>query len=111
MLILAMDANFRLKSRLRSSAKKEPMLGLGMSYFVHNDLYADFIKGYVDKTEVRAAYNSPKQIITIKQTDQQLCRLSGVAQYAHEKVEGFARDRHDCCQLCVASNVSSIGHG
>lgn len=52
MLIVAMDANFRLKSRLRNSAKQEPMLGLGMSYFVDNGPYADFIKDYVDQGEV-----------------------------------------------------------
>lgn len=52
MLIVAMDANFHLKSQLQSSAKQEPMLGLGMSYFVDNTPYADFIKGYVDQGEV-----------------------------------------------------------
>lgn len=53
MLVVAMDANFRLKNRLRRSSKTEPMLGLGMSYFVDNDPYANFIKDYVDSAEVR----------------------------------------------------------
>lgn len=52
MLILAMDANFCLKSWIRNSTKTEPMLGTGMSYFVDNVVYGDFIKNYVDEVEV-----------------------------------------------------------
>jgi hypothetical protein len=53
MLIVAMDANFRLKSRLRG-INKEPALGLGWAYFVDNGPYSDFIKEYVDEEEVCA---------------------------------------------------------
>lgn len=52
MLMVAMDANFRLKSRLRGSLNREPMLGLGLSYFVNNSPYSDFIKDYIDEEEV-----------------------------------------------------------
>jgi hypothetical protein len=52
-----MDANFRLKSRLRGSNDKEPTLGLGWSYFVDNGPYSDFIKDYVDEDEVRIFEN------------------------------------------------------
>jgi hypothetical protein len=53
MLIVAMDANFRLKSRLRGSSKnQEPMLGLGWAYFVNNGSYSEFIKDYVDQDDV-----------------------------------------------------------
>ena len=52
MLIVAMDANFRLKSRLRGGVNKEPALGLGWAYFVNNSPYAEFIKDYVDQEEV-----------------------------------------------------------
>jgi hypothetical protein len=52
MLIVAMDANFRLKSRLRGGVNKEPALGLGWAYFVNNGPYAEFIKDYVDQEEV-----------------------------------------------------------
>jgi hypothetical protein len=50
--MVAMDANFRLKSRLRGSKNKEPILGLGWGYFMNNGPYLDFIKDYVDKDEV-----------------------------------------------------------
>src|ERR1700735_2478647 len=44
MLIVSMDANFRLMSRLHSSVFKDPSLGPGWAYFVDNGPYADFIK-------------------------------------------------------------------
>ena len=52
MLIVAMDANFRLKSKLRGKGGKDHTLGAGWSYFVHNGPYSDFIKDYVDQDEV-----------------------------------------------------------
>ena len=64
MLMVAMDANYQLKSRLRASINKELMLGIGWSYFVNNRPYSDFLKDYVDENEVciyyidRAEHNS-----------------------------------------------------
>ena len=52
MLIVAMDANFRLRSKLRGVTNKIYTLGLGWSYFVNNGPYSDFIKDYVDEEEV-----------------------------------------------------------
>jgi hypothetical protein len=40
-LITSIDANFRLKNRLRSSSEKDPALGPGYAYFVRGDEYAD----------------------------------------------------------------------
>lgn len=48
-----MDANFRLKSRLRGPASRDPPLGPGFSYFVEYDAYAAFILNYVDEEDVR----------------------------------------------------------
>lgn len=52
MLIVGMDANFRLRSKLRSLWSKDPTLCPGWAYFVNNGTYADFIKEYVDEEEV-----------------------------------------------------------
>jgi hypothetical protein len=54
-LMVAMDANFRLRSKLRGLQSKDPTLTPGWAYFVNNGSYADFIKDYVDQDEVRAA--------------------------------------------------------
>lgn len=63
-LIVAMDANFWLKSRLCGSVNREPTLGLGWSYFIDNGPYSDFIKDYVDQDEVHILSNIWFQAIT-----------------------------------------------
>ncbi|KAI0061558.1 hypothetical protein BV25DRAFT_1916905 [Artomyces pyxidatus] len=50
-LIVAMDANFRLKNRLRSSKTKDPGLNTGMAYFVGDDGYEEHLEGYMDQAE------------------------------------------------------------
>lgn len=52
-LILAMDANFRLKNRLRTSSKADPGLGTGWAYFVPEEEYREHILKYVTQEEVR----------------------------------------------------------
>ncbi|KIM91411.1 hypothetical protein PILCRDRAFT_607 [Piloderma croceum F 1598] len=52
-LIVAMDVNFWLRSRLRGTIKKEPTLGLSWAYFVDNKPYSDFIKDHMDQEEIR----------------------------------------------------------
>jgi hypothetical protein len=52
MLIVTMDANFHLQSKLHSILNKNHTLGSGWSYFINNGPYSDFIKDYVDDEEV-----------------------------------------------------------
>lgn len=47
-----MDANFRLKNRLRTTTKLDTTLGPGWAYFVQQAPYVDYIKNYVDQEEV-----------------------------------------------------------
>lgn len=51
MLTLAMDANFRLRSKLRG-INSDPILGAGLSYFIDHAPYAPFIAQYVDEADV-----------------------------------------------------------
>jgi hypothetical protein len=64
MLIVAMDANFRLKSRLRGLFNKDPTLGLGWAYFVDNGPYSEFIRDYVDQDEVSLYYQVDGILLT-----------------------------------------------
>lgn len=48
-----MDANFRLKNRLRGNSKNDPGLGTGWAYFVEDAEYAEHILKFVDQEEVR----------------------------------------------------------
>lgn len=51
-----MDANFRLKNRLRSSVRGDPSLGSGWAYFVNDGEYRDHIMQYATQEEVRIVY-------------------------------------------------------
>lgn len=51
MLTLAMDANFRLRSKLRG-IRADPHLSPGWAYFVDPAPYGDFVAGYADDDDV-----------------------------------------------------------
>ncbi|KAJ7059329.1 hypothetical protein C8F01DRAFT_989825, partial [Mycena amicta] len=46
-LMLALDANFRLKNRIRANERQDPSLGSGWSYFVENAAYKEHLRDYV----------------------------------------------------------------
>lgn len=46
-----MDANFRLRSKIRGVGTTDVLLNPGMAYFVQPEPYADFIKTAVDEDE------------------------------------------------------------
>lgn len=52
MLILAMDANFRLKNRMSSTDAADPALGPGWAYFVRDEPYKEHLKNYVSEADV-----------------------------------------------------------
>ncbi|KAJ7160865.1 hypothetical protein C8R46DRAFT_904981 [Mycena filopes] len=52
MLLLAMDANCRLKNRLRANEHQDPSLGSGLGYFVEEKGYKEHIKNYVAEKDV-----------------------------------------------------------
>ena len=49
-----MDANFRLKNRLRSSSRKDPGLLTGLAYFVDDEMYREHVLKHADEEEVCA---------------------------------------------------------
>ncbi|KAJ7145424.1 hypothetical protein C8R43DRAFT_1088748 [Mycena crocata] len=52
MLLLALDANFRFKNRLRANEHDDPSLGLGAAYFVEQSGYREHLKNYVAEKDV-----------------------------------------------------------
>ncbi|KAJ7060233.1 hypothetical protein C8F01DRAFT_1253560 [Mycena amicta] len=51
-LIIAMDANFRLKNRIRKNERTDPPLGAGKGYFVTSAAYKEHLKNYIAEKEV-----------------------------------------------------------
>ena len=111
MLIVAMDANFRLRSKLRGAHNKNHTLGPGWSYFVNNGPYADFIKDYVDQEEVSALATIDRAQLIYTHADQDLCRVPSPPQHAHKKIERTVCDGNGGSQLHSPSDVSSAGTG
>ncbi|KAJ7708001.1 hypothetical protein B0H16DRAFT_1746369 [Mycena metata] len=52
MLILALDANFRLKSRLRANERDDPPLGDGWGYIVEEAPYKEHLRNYVAEKDI-----------------------------------------------------------
>ncbi|KAJ7173531.1 hypothetical protein C8R46DRAFT_1161384 [Mycena filopes] len=52
MLLIAMDANFRLKNRLRVNEHQDPSLRGGKGYFVEQDGYKEHLRNYVAEKDV-----------------------------------------------------------
>lgn len=57
MLIVAVDANFRMKNRLRTGEDDDPSLGPGLRYCVSRRPYLDYIKSSVNEKDVRIDFN------------------------------------------------------
>jgi hypothetical protein len=55
MLLLALDANFRLKHRLRANAHDDPPLASGWGYLVEEEPYKEHLKSYVAEKDVSPA--------------------------------------------------------
>ncbi|KAJ7116241.1 hypothetical protein C8R43DRAFT_1137919 [Mycena crocata] len=52
MLLLAIDANFKLKNRIRKNETYDPSLGPGYGAFVHPTPYKEHLKGYVGEKDI-----------------------------------------------------------
>ena len=53
LLILAIDANFRLKRRAVSNDARDPSLMSGYGYFVQDSSYREHILSHADQDDVR----------------------------------------------------------
>lgn len=54
MLLLAVDANFRLKNRMKANEIDDPSLGPGWGYWVEPQRYKSHVKKYVNEKDVCA---------------------------------------------------------
>ncbi|KAF7299425.1 hypothetical protein MIND_00892300 [Mycena indigotica] len=51
-LMLALDANFRLKNRIRANERQDDSLGSGWGYFVDDEPYREHLRDYVAEEDV-----------------------------------------------------------
>ncbi|KAJ7035417.1 hypothetical protein C8F04DRAFT_955058, partial [Mycena alexandri] len=87
MLILALDANFKLKNRLRANEQYDPSLGPGWGAFVEPTAYREHLKNYVGESDISTCI----AFAALLQKDTRLTtglRTSGVG--------GCVCARHEC---------------
>ncbi|KAK6988081.1 CxC2 domain-containing protein [Favolaschia claudopus] len=87
MLILAVDANFRLRNRIRVNELDDPSLGPGWGYWVEPESYREHLKNYVNETEISTCI----AFAALLQKDTRMTtglRVSGVG--------GCVCARHEC---------------
>ncbi|KAJ7027962.1 hypothetical protein C8F04DRAFT_1212258 [Mycena alexandri] len=88
MLILALDANFRLKNRLRANERDDPPLGDGWGYIVEDKPYKEHLRTYVAEKDVSTciAFAALLQKDTRLTTGLRCSGVGGVVCARHEVV-------------------------
>lgn len=93
-LWLAMDANFRLRSKIRG-INVDPSLCPGWAYFVENAPYAECMAKAADDVDVCPTQSLERcNELMICSTDIHMCWLSSYPQHAHEEVKRPSRNWH-----------------
>ena len=94
-MLIAIDANFRLKRRAVSSNERDPALGSGWGYFVEDLPYREHVLKHADQDDVSfpgpssAAFNADDGI-----TDFELYRLRGDLASKQQIQQGLRCDRY-----------------
>ncbi|KAJ7733221.1 hypothetical protein DFH07DRAFT_780665 [Mycena maculata] len=88
MIVLAMDANFRLKNRLRANEHEDRPLGSGWGHLVEEAPYKEHLKGYVAEKDVSTciAFAALLQKDTRLTTGLRCSGVGGVVCARHEVV-------------------------
>ncbi|KAJ6488304.1 hypothetical protein C8R47DRAFT_1177489 [Mycena vitilis] len=88
MLLLAMDANFRLKNRIRANEREDLPLGSGWGYLVEESPYKEHLKTYVGEKDVSTciAFAALMQKDTRLTTGLRVSGVGGVVCARHELV-------------------------
>ncbi|KAJ7040223.1 hypothetical protein C8F04DRAFT_948763 [Mycena alexandri] len=119
MLLLAMDANFRLKSRLRSNARDDPPLGDGWGHMVEEGPYKKHLRGYVAEKDVSTciAFAALMQKDTRMTTGLRCSGVGGVVCARHELVrpqgvgdlqKGERYSNMDYILLCAVLGITAM---
>jgi hypothetical protein len=100
MLLLAVDANFRLKNRMRNNEIDDPSLGPGWGYWVEPNSYKEHLKKYVSEKDVcGTAWSrvSRAHCQTIGQHVYRLCRPPSKGHPVDDGVTGLGGRRVCMC--------------
>ncbi|KAK6967162.1 CxC2 domain-containing protein [Favolaschia claudopus] len=87
-MVVAMDANYRMRNRLRANEKDDPPLGSGWGYLVEESKYHEHLRGYVGEEDVSTcvAFQALLQKDTRVTTGLRCSGIGGVVCARHEVV-------------------------
>lgn len=64
-LMIALDANFRLKRRMVSNNLRDPALGSGQGYFVEDEAYREHVLKYANQKDMSATVKIPFALLIL----------------------------------------------
>ncbi|KAJ6454052.1 hypothetical protein C8R47DRAFT_997439 [Mycena vitilis] len=109
MLLLALDANFRLKNRLRANEHQDPSLAPGKGYFCRPDTYKEHLKTYVAEKDVSSciAFAALLQKETRLTTGLRVSGVGGCVCARHGVVRPQGLGTHSCTHLYMYPAVTA----
>ncbi|KAF7323810.1 CxC2 domain-containing protein [Mycena kentingensis (nom. inval.)] len=104
-LMLALDANFRLKNRIRANKRHDPSLGPGLGYFVLLAAYKEWLRRYVAEEDISTciAFQALMQKETRLTTG---LRVSGIREYRLDSALSSECQRRQADAAVVRHRVS-----
>ncbi|KAK7031679.1 CxC2 domain-containing protein [Favolaschia claudopus] len=108
-LVVAMDANYRMRNRLRANEKDDPALGSGWGYLVEETEYHEHLRGYVGEEDVSTcvAFQALLQKDTRVTTGLRCSGIGGVVCARHE-VKGERYANMDYILLSALLGVTAM---
>lgn len=110
MVILCMDANFRLKNQIVSNYSQDPGLGTGWAYMVPRKEYEAYVLSRANEKDVRGGDSLISIFADLRPTDQHLCGISSFGKSQHEIFSGFEVHGSQCSGLWAFGNGYASGH-
>ncbi|TRM58348.1 hypothetical protein BD626DRAFT_573568 [Schizophyllum amplum] len=115
--ILAVDANFRLKNRIRKNERSEAALGEGLGYFVDTVPYKEHVKGYVSEKDISSciAFQALAEKDTKLTTGLRVSGVGGIICARHEIVQPHGLvdlqkgERYCNIDYALCSVINAIG--
>lgn len=111
MMIVCMDANFRLKNQLVSNYSQDPGLGTGLAYMVPRRPYESYALSRASDEDVGAFSFSFRFFLTLDPKDQHLRWLPGLGQGQHKVFSGSEVHGCQCSSVWTVGNGPSFGCG
>lgn len=105
MMIICMDANFRLKNQIVSNYSQDPGLGIGMAYMVPRKPYEEYVLSRASDNDVGPLAFELQRLTDVALPDQHMRWFSSTCESEHKVFGRPTLHRGEC------SSVWTVGDG